>query len=150
MVSVSAAAVLAQPFIWGIALIAAATLMAVVFVAMLWEMRRMRVREMRRFGNDFVREFARPWAHYRGAGPLPRTRLRISPGRARVEILVAPSPGRLYPNLSDHRINVEYDVARVTATLQRDAFTSGQPYAEGEWVVLPFHFTGRLHKEGVR
>jgi hypothetical protein len=150
MVSVSAAAV-PQPFVVGIALIATAVLSAAVFVVVVvWETRRMRVREMQRFGHDFVREFARPWAHYRGGGPLPRTRLRISPRRGRVEILVAPSPGRIYPNLSDHRVNVEYDVARVTATLQRDAFTSGPPYSEGEWVVLPFHFTGRLHKEGVR
>lgn len=150
MLSGSEAAGLAPPFVWGIVLIAAATLMAAVFLALSWDARRLRARELRRFGNDFVREFARPWAHYRGAGPLPRTRLRINPGRACVEILVAPSPGRNYPNLSDHRVNVEYDVARVTATLHRDAFTSGQPYAEGEWVVLPFHFTDRLHKEGVR
>jgi len=150
MVTVSEAAALAPPFVWGIALIAAAALMAAVYVAMVWETHGRRAREMRRFGDDFVQEFARPWVHYRGAGPLPRTRLRINPSRARVEILVAPPPGRMYPNLSDHRVNVEYDVARVTAALQRDAFTSDQPYAEGEWVVLPFHFTDRLHKEGVR
>jgi hypothetical protein len=110
----------------------------------------LRARVMRRFGGDFVREFSRPWANYRSAGPMPRAQLRIMPRRARVEILVAPSQGRTYPNLSDHRCNVEYDVARVTTALHQESFASGQPYAEGEWVVLPFHFKGMSTKEGVR
>jgi len=100
---------------------------------------------MRRFGSDFVREFGRPWTEYRGAGALPRARIRVNPRRARMEILVAPSPGRTYPNLSDHRSNVEYDVVRITAALRRAAFASAQPYAEGEWVVLPFQFKGRVN-----
>jgi hypothetical protein len=100
---------------------------------------------MRGFGGDFVREFGRPWAQYRGAAALPRARLRLNPRQARLEILVAPSPGRTYPNLSDHRSNVEYDVMRVTAALKHADFTSAEPYAEGEWVVLPFQFKGRVH-----
>jgi len=136
-------------FFWWLAWIAGAAAAASLFVAF-WEMRRMRAREMRRFGRDFVREFARPWERYRGAGPVPRTRLRISPARSRLDILIAPSPGRTYPNLADHRNNVEYDVARVTAALRCNSFTNGRPHVEGEWVVLPFQFTGRLHKEGVR
>jgi hypothetical protein len=100
---------------------------------------------MQRFGGDFVREFGRPWAEYRGAGPLPRARLRIKPRRARVEILVAPAPGRTYPNLSDHRSNVEYDMVRIAAALTHDAFAGVEPYTEGEWVVLPFQFRGRVH-----
>jgi hypothetical protein len=110
----------------------------------------LRVRVLGRFGDEFIQEFARPWAHYRGAGPAPQAQLRIMPRRARVEILIAPPKGRTYPNLSDHRRNVEYDVARVTAALHQESFAIGQPYAEGEWVVLPFHFTGVLTKEGVR
>jgi hypothetical protein len=134
-----------QGFFWWLVLIGGVA--TVVFaVTSSWNTRRMCAHEMQRFGTDFLREFARPWSHYRGASPLPRMRLRMSPRRARVEILVAPSSGRTYPNLTDHRINVEYDIARVTATLRRDSFATGQPYAEGEWVVLPFH----LQKEGVR
>jgi hypothetical protein len=100
---------------------------------------------MQRFGSDFVREFGRPLAHYRGAGPLPRARLRIDSRRGRLEILMAPASGRTYPNLSDHKSNVEYDTARITAALKHDAFSGVQPYAEGEWVVLPFRFTGRVN-----
>lgn len=100
---------------------------------------------MRRFGGDFVREFERPWAAYRGAGALPRSRLRINPRRSRLEILVAPPPGSTYPNLSDHRSNVEYDVVRITAALKHGAFASAQPRTEGEWVVLPFQFKGRVN-----
>lgn len=110
----------------------------------------LRARVLRHFGGEFVREFGRPWAHYRGAGPTPRAQVRIMPRRARVEILVAPAQGRTYPNLSDHRRNVEYDVARVTAALRQESFASGRPYAEGEWVVLPFHYKGVSTKEGVR
>jgi hypothetical protein len=100
---------------------------------------------MRRFGLDFVREFGRPWAHYRGGGATPRVRLRTNRRQARVEILVAPPPGRTYPNLSDHKSNIEYDVVRITSALKHAAFTSVEPYAEGEWVVLPFQFTGRVN-----
>src|SRR5262245_50550507 len=139
-----------DPVVWWLALIVIVGVSTATLAVNIWERWQARTREMQRFGRDFVREFARPWSQYRGAGPLPRTRLRISPRRARVDILVAPPPGRTYPNLSDHRINVEYDVARVTAALRREAFTGSPPYAEGEWVVLPFHFTGRIHKEGVR
>jgi hypothetical protein len=105
---------------------------------------------MLRFGGDFVREFGRPWTRYRAAGPMPRAQLRVMPRRARVEILVAPARGRTYPNLSDHRCNVEYDVARVTAALHQESFASDQPYTEGDWVVLPFQFRGESTKEGAR
>ena len=141
---------LADPVFWWLIAfalgVAAATLVGFDF----WQKRQALEETMRRFGGDFVREFARPWTEYRGAGPLPRARLRISPRRERVEILVAPPPGQTYPNLSDHRFNVEYDVARVTAALRHQPFANGPPYVEGEWVVLPFQFTGRVHKEGVR
>jgi hypothetical protein len=105
---------------------------------------------MRRFGDDFVQEFERPWTRYRGARALPRARVRIDLRKSRMEILVAPSPGRTYPNLTDHRSNVEYDVVRITTALKQTAFAGVQPYAEGEWVVLPFQFKGRVAQEGDR
>jgi hypothetical protein len=95
---------------------------------------------LRRFGEAFVREFARPLVGFRGAGPPPRARLRIRPRRARVEVLLAPAAGGTYPNLSDHRRNVEYDVARVMAALSQQAFVGDRPYSEGQWVVLPFEY----------
>jgi hypothetical protein len=135
---------------WWLAALGVAALPAALFVMNTWMKRRALADVMQRFGGDFVREFARPWQQYRGAGPSPQARLRVLPSRARVEILVSPPPGRTYPNLSDHRGNVEYDVARVTAALNHDSFACGQPYEEGDWVVLPFHFQGRVIKEGVR
>jgi len=142
--------VVEDPVLWWLVSFGLGAASVALFAIEAGRKRAVRVRVMRRFGGDFVREFAHPWAHYRGAGPAPRTQLRIMPGRARVEILLAPSQGRTYPNLSDHRCNVEYDVARVTAALGQESFASGPPYAEGEWVVVPFQFTDVSTKEGVR
>ena len=112
--------------------------------------RRERRRTLRRFGLAFVREFGRPWHEFRGSGPAPRARLRVRPGRSHVEVLLAPTGGTSYPNLADHRGNVEYDVARVIAALGRESFVSRRPYAEGQWVVLPFEFMGSAKQESVR
>lgn len=142
--------ILYDPVLWWLISIVLAAAATSLLMMQSWKRQRALAHVMRRFGGDFVREFGRPSAQYRGAGPLPRARLRINPRRSRMEILVAPSPGRTYPNLSDHRSNVEYDVARVTAALKQEAFAGGRPYAEGEWVVLPFHFKGRVPKEGDR
>lgn len=136
-------------FVWVVTLILGA-LSVSRFAVNYWRQRRDRGHILRRFGGEFVREFGRPLAQFRGASPLPRTRLRINAGRSRLEILVAPSDGRSYPNLSDHRSNVEYDVARVMAALGRESFANGRPYAEGQWVVLPFRYKGAVKQEGVR
>ncbi len=112
--------------------------------------RRERGREMRKFGARFVQEFGRPMTQFRGATPPPHARLRVSPRRSRVEVLLAPANGDGYPNLADHRSNVDYDVARVMAVVGRESFVNGSPYAEGRWVVLPFHFKGPVKREGVR
>jgi hypothetical protein len=135
---------------WWLAAVGVVALSAALFAVNTLMKERALAHVMQRFGGEFVREFGRPWLHYRGAGPSPQARLRVMPSRARVEILVSPPPGRTYPNLSDHRSNVEYDVARVTAALKHESFACGQPYVEGKWVVLPFHFQGRVIKEGVR
>ena len=84
---------------------------------------------MQRFGARFVQEFARPLSHCRGV-TAPRARLRVSPRRACVEVLLAPGDGGSYPNLADHRGNVEYDVARVMATVAGESFVTAPPYAE--------------------
>jgi hypothetical protein len=133
-----------DPDVWWFASLVLAAMTSLVALNS-WRKQLALAQIMQRFGGDFVREFGRPWAEYRGAGPLPRARLRIKPRRARVEILVAPAPGRTYPNLSDHRSNVEYDMVRIAAALTQDAFAGVEPYAEGEWVVLPFQFRGRVN-----
>ena len=86
--------ILDDPVLWWLISFALGVAATTLFVFDFWQKRQALAQTMRRFGGDFVREFARPWTQYRGAGPLPRARLRISPRRERVEILVAPPPGR--------------------------------------------------------
>ena len=63
---------------------------------------------LRHHAQQFVDAFARPLLRQASTGPPIRSRLRYLPAREEVEILIAPSAGRRYPNLSDHKINVEY------------------------------------------
>ena len=94
---------------------------------------------MRGFGVRFISEFERPL--FRSAADHPvKSRVRFAPARHRVEILLAPADGRTYPNLVDHRKNVEYDVERVLRHLKDEPFINGPLYAEGRWVVIPCRF----------
>ena len=70
--------------------------------------------------------------------PALKSRLRFKPYRSRLEVLLAPAVGRSYPNLSDHRKNVEYDVERVRHALGDTPFFSDSIRQRGEWVVLSF------------
>ena len=64
--------------------------------------------------------------------------------------MLAPGEGRRYPNLSDHRKNVEYDVGRIVRLLADDSFVRDPLYAHAEWVVVPFRFrVGRKQHTGV-
>ena len=78
-----------------------------------------------------------------------KSRLRLSPRRARFDILLAPGEGRRYPNLSDHRKNVEYDVARVLHVLGDESFVCGPLSVQAEWVVVPFQFRVGPKQPGV-
>jgi hypothetical protein len=110
--------------------------------------RRATVDSMRAFGVRFVSEFERPLFH-RSAGDRPlRSRLRFAPARRRLEILLSPGEGRTYPNLVDHRRNVEYDVDRVQQVLSDELFVNGSLHAEGPWVVIPFRFETDRQQEG--
>jgi hypothetical protein len=97
---------------------------------------------MTAFGRRFVHEFERPLCRTRPAGAASRSRLRLVPRRRRLEILLAPAAGRTYPNLVDHRMNVEYDVDRIVTILADGRFVNAPLYSEGEWVVIPFHMAG--------
>ena len=94
---------------------------------------------MRHFADRFVREFERPLIQRRRGAPRS-VRLRSSPLRARLEILLAPGKGRRYPNLSDHKKNVEYDVVRVLHVLADESFVPDPLYSQAGWVVVPFRF----------
>jgi hypothetical protein len=104
---------------------------------------------VRHFVHRFVDEFERPLVRY-DAGKRPvRSDLRFGARRGRFNILLAPSEGRRYPNLSDHKKNVEYDVARVVRVLADDSFVSGAPYTKAGWIVVPFQFTADPKSSGV-
>ena len=92
---------------------------------------------MRHHAQQFVDAFARPLLRQSSTGPPIRSRLRYLPAREEVEILIAPSAGRRYPNLSDHKINVEYDVRRVLRLLEDCLVVSRPLRVEGQWVVIP-------------
>lgn len=98
-----------------------------------------RTAPLQRFAERFVHEFARPLVRMRPADPVVEARLRVRPYRAQVEVLLAPHGGRSYPNLVDHRENVEYDVDRVLRVLEDRRVAHGPLYAQGRWVVVPLH-----------
>jgi len=95
---------------------------------------------MRHFADRFVREFERPLIQQHAAERPVRVRLRYSPFGRRFDILLAPGASRRYPNLSDHKQNVEYDVVRVLHVLADESFVNGPLSAQAEWVVVPFQF----------
>jgi hypothetical protein len=103
--------------------------------------RRMVSIAVRYFAHRFVEEFERPLVRYDVSERALKSRLSYGAHLRRFDILLAPGEGRRYPNLSDHKKNVEYDVARVMHVLADDAFVSGAPYTRAGWIVVPFHFS---------
>ena len=101
------------------------------------------------FVRRFVDEFERPLVWYDVEGRPVRSRLRCGARLGRFDILLAPGEGRRYPNLSDHKKNVEYDVARVMRVLGDDSFVSGALYTQAGWIVVPFQFTAGPKQSGV-
>ncbi len=103
---------------------------------------------MRHFAERFVHEFERPLLWYDGQRPV-QMRIRYSARRGRLDVLLAPGAGRRYPNLSDHKKNVEYDVARVVSALADASFVCGPLSAQAGWVVVPFRFRVGRKRSGV-
>lgn len=131
----------------GVGLVVAAVMAWIAFRAYFSDRQRT-LEVMTGFGTRFVREFERPLIQ-----PVPdphriRSRLRARPERKRLDILLAPSGKGRYPNLSDHKDNVMYDVVRVVRLLRDQSFACGPPYAEGDWVVVPFQFKGWSKQAG--
>jgi hypothetical protein len=93
--------------------------------------------DMRRAGEAFVHAFARPLIDTPTAPPPISARLRYASDARQLEILIAPNRGRTYPNLSDHKTNVEYDVDRLVQLLGRPFVAGDGLRAEGKWVVIP-------------
>jgi hypothetical protein len=122
-------------------------------VGLAWGWRRIEDRRaclavLRTFGEHFICEFERPLRRNATSPPV-RSRVRFAPARRRVDILIAPAGGRTYPNLVDHKRNVEYDVDRVMRALRGPAFVKDPLYAQGPWVVVPCRFETGRQQEGV-
>ena len=92
------------------------------------------------FVSRFVDEFERPLVRYDVGEHPVRSRLRFGVRLGRFSILLAPGEGRVYPNLADHKKNVEYDVDRVLRVIADHSFVSGAPYTKAGWIVVPFQF----------
>ena len=132
------------------ALVLGAALLAFVAALQILGERQIILDRMKAFGERFVSEFEAPLFRYpvgrrdaRDGHPV-RSRVRFSPHRERMEILLAPLDGRAYPNLSDHRKNVEYDIERVLTVIGDRSFKTGRLYTEGRWVVIPLHLETRM------
>jgi hypothetical protein len=139
----------------GVGVAPALWVVVIVAAACLWNAcdqylaeRRRTLDAMRWFGQAFVREFERPLLQLPPAPSPIRARLRARPGRGRVEVLLAPGHGRRYPNLTDHKANLTYDVARIMQGFRDQPFTCVPPYADGPWVVVPFLFQSRPTQAG--
>jgi hypothetical protein len=148
LVALRASLKIAPAHMW----LGAATVVPALGLLMLGEyVRRRNARRifMTQFAYLFVREFERPLLQHE-AEPAIRAQLRMSPYRARLEICLAPGNRRRYPNLSDHRKNVEYDVERVLSALADESFERGRLRLREGWVVVPFRFSARLKQRGVR
>jgi hypothetical protein len=86
-------------------------------------------------GEQFVIAFTRPLIDPSSPEPPIKLRLRFVRRGGKLEISIAPNAGRRYPNLTDHKKNVEYDVSRVLRLLQSQVVLDGLR-AEGPWVIV--------------
>jgi hypothetical protein len=91
---------------------------------------------MAEFGERFVREFERPLLRRGSNERALESRLRFKLRQSRLDILIAPRGRRRYPNLSDHRMNMEYDVRRVLQRLRDRRFLIERLFAKGRWVIV--------------
>ncbi len=108
------------------------------------------LRAMKRFAHRFVREFERPLIQQHIPERPIQSQVRFKPFRSRLEVFLAPHGGLRYPNLTDHKSNVVYDVGRVQDVLQDRAFVSSRPYARGQWVIVPFQLRFDVREAGDR
>ena len=90
---------------------------------------------VRRAGESFLTVFARPLVDGSSGVPPIQAQLRFVRRTQQLEIFMAPGPGHRYPNLADHKMNVEYDIDRVIRVLGSYVL-SGPPRAAGKWVVV--------------
>ena len=134
---------------WGLLILVCSAATAAL-LAFQWLVERQRAvsRALEAFGWAFIREFERPLIDTRRTQPLLRTELSVAPADRSLEVRLAPADGKRYPNLADHRTNVEYDVERVVGVLNDHRFIRGPISARGSWVAIQFRFQSDIPKEG--
>jgi hypothetical protein len=130
------------------ALMSVAALLAWYLAAAYSSSRQALMTLMTLYGERFVREFERPLTRPGSDRRAVKSRLRIKPIRRRLDILLAPDDGRTYPNLADHRKNVEYDVGRVVRLLNDERFVSERLLRHGRWVIVQCRFRADLTSGG--
>ena len=99
--------------------------------------------DLQRAGEAFVGAFVRPLIDPGSSVPPVLVRLRFIRRSEQLEIHFAPNHGRRYPNLLDHKRNVEYDVQRVLRLLGPGVALSNPLRAEGNWVIVPIRLVAR-------
>jgi hypothetical protein len=104
---------------------------------------------MQRAGEEFIVAFARPLIDSSSSDPPIQARLRFVRRAQQLEISIAPGAGRRYPNLVDHKRNVEYDVNRVMRALGSHFVVSDRLRAAGKWVVVQIRLAD-LKQTGVK
>jgi hypothetical protein len=108
------------------------------------------VRALLRFHAErFIDAFARPLLSRASGLPPISTQLRFLLTRQEVEILIAPVAGRRYPNLFDHKLNVEYDVRRVLSQLDDRLVVTRPLRVKGRWVVIRVRTAVGVKEAGV-
>ena len=127
---------------------AAAAVAALIVIQSSIERRKAASRALEQFGSAFIREFERPLLEERIPRSKLRAKLELAADRRSIDVLIAPPDGKRYPNLGDHRTNVEYDVGRVVGLLNDRRFVCGPLRARGPWVAIPFRLVLDLRKEG--
>jgi hypothetical protein len=133
---------------WWLTFLCVGSLVAWMTAQNIVDRRQATARALDAYGRAFVREFERPLRHSgtpsAAATPALRSQLTLHPQRGQLEVLVAPGDGHRYPNLADHRRNVEYDILRIMQALDDRRFVCGRLDARGPWIVIPFRFEPRL------
>ena len=138
------------PYAWIMAVAILAPLLASSVAKKQFDRRRAMLDSMSLFAAVFVREFAQPLPRQHAADQPIKARLQCAPFRARLNILLAPNRGHSYPNLADHKKNLEYDIERVLRLVSDQPFIRGEPYSRGEWVVIPFQAPTGVTQKGCK
>lgn len=137
-------------YAWMIVVAILAPLLALPVALKYLDKRRAMLDSMSRFAAIFVCEFAQPLPRQHAGDQPVKARLRCAPFRARLKILLAPNRGHSYPNLADHKKNLEYDIERVLRLVSDQPFIRGEPYSRGDWVVIPFQVPTGVTQKGCK